>query len=117
LDKSDTADLIHRSALYFKENAEFDLADFKTTLFPEKAQQEAFRDYKNQYAEEAAIPLADQFDISKQAVQKSNKAFKNVIKLDDNFQITVNGRRELIERGYDEDKGKYFYKVYFDQEE
>jgi hypothetical protein len=40
-----------------------------------------------------------------------------VIKLDDNFQIHVQGRRDLIERGFDEEKGKPFYKIYFDREE
>ena len=43
--------------------------------------------------------------------------YKKVIKLDDNFHIYVHGRRELIERGYDEEKGQTFYKIFFDQEE
>ena len=62
-------------------------------------------------------PLSDQFDISKQAMRKSSKVFKKVIKLDDNFHIYVHGRRELIERGFDEEKGQTFYKIFFDQEE
>jgi hypothetical protein len=117
MDRTETADLIHRSALYFKENDMFEIDDFTEKLFSEPEQQAFFKEYKDTYAAEAALPLADEFDISKQAVRKSSKVFKNVIKLDDNFQIIVNGRRELIERGFDEEKGKYFYKVYFEQEE
>jgi hypothetical protein len=117
LDRPETADLIHRSALYFKENDMFEVEDFTSKVFSEPEQREFFKEYKDNYAAEAGLPLADEFDISKQAVRKSSKNFKNVIKLDDNFQIIVNGRRELIERGFDEEKGKHFYKVYFEQEE
>jgi hypothetical protein len=117
LNKADTADLMIRSAYYFKENENFEVEDFTKTLFEDGEQQEAFINYKKEYESETAQPLADQFDISKQAVRKSGKVFKSVIKLDSNFHIYVHGRRDLIERGFDEEKGKPFYKVYFDQEE
>ena len=117
LDKTDTVDLLNRSAFYFKENENFEVEDFTKTLFPEADKQKAFKEFKTQYAEAADVPLADQFDISQQAFRKSSKVFKKVIKLDDNFHIYVHGRRELIERGFDEEKGKPFYKMYFDQEE
>lgn len=118
LDKTDTVDLLNRSALYFKENENFEIEDFTKTLFPDDAeQQDVFKEYKEEYAQMAEIPLSDQFDISKQAMRKSSKFFKKVIKLDDNFHIYVHGRRELIQRGFDEEKGQTFYKIYFDQEE
>lgn len=117
LDKTDKIDLLNRSSFYFKENDNFEIDDFAATLFPEVEQQEAFKEFKEGYAQESDIPLADQFDISKQAVRKSGKVFKSVIKLDTNFSIYVHGRRDLIERGYDEEKGKPFYKMYFEQEE
>ena len=117
LDKTDKIDLLNRSSYYFKENDNFEIDDFANTLFPDAEQQEAFKEFKEEYAKESDIPLADQFDISKQAVRKSGKVFKSVIKLDTNFSIYVHGRRDLIERGFDEEKGKPFYKMYFEQEE
>jgi len=39
-----------------------------------------------------------------------------VIKLDKNFHIYVHGNRDLIEKGFDEAKGKNYYKMYFEQE-
>ena len=115
--KADTADLQNRSALYFKENDLFDDQDFKKTLFADEEQQTAFEEFKTETVEAKGISLDGQFDISKQAVRKSANIFKSVIKLDENFNIYVRGRRDLIERGFDEEKGKSFYKVYFDQEE
>jgi hypothetical protein len=109
--------LQNRSSFYFKENENFEVEDFANTLFPDEEQAAVFKEFKEKYVEETAVPLVDQFDISQQAVRKSSKFFKNVIKLDDNFKIYISGRRDLIERGFDEEKGKTFYKVYFDQEE
>lgn len=117
LNPTDKIDLQNRSSFYFKENENFEVEDFTNSLFPDEEQAAVFKEFKEKYVEEAAVPLVDQFDISQQAVRKSSKVFKNVIKLDDNFKIYISGRRDLIERGFDEEKGKTFYKVYFDQEE
>lgn len=117
LDKTETIDLLNRTSYYFKENENFEIEDFAETVFNDDQKTEAFKKFKEEYTQEEAVPLADAFDISKQAVKKSGKAFKNVIKLDENFLIHINGRRDLIERGFDAEKGKPYYKVYFDQEE
>ena len=50
-------------------------------------------------------------------LRKQAKAFKSVIKLDQNFHIYVHGRRDWIERGFDDDKKTHYYKVYFKSEE
>jgi hypothetical protein len=63
------------------------------------------------------VPLEDKFDISPPAVKREFKVLKSVIKLDKNFHIYVHGRRDLIERGFDDDKGKKYYKVFFDDED
>ncbi len=117
LDTTDKIDLLNKSAFYFKENEMFEMDDFAATLFDDPEQQEVFKEYKTDYAQYQGVPLEDQFDISKQAVRKTGKIFKNVIKLDENFSVYVHGRRDLIERGFDEEKGKPFYKIYFDSEE
>ena len=117
LDRTDTIDLLNRSGDYFKDNEHFEIEDFTANLFPEAEQQEAFREFRDEYAKAYAVPLEDKFDISNQAVKKEFKVFKSVLKLDKNFHIYVHGRRDLIERGFDDDKGKKYYKVYFENEE
>ena len=117
LNRAETADLLNRSALYFKENEIFDANDFTETLFETPEQQDAFKAFKKEYVSEIEADLTEQFDISQQAVRKSARIFKNSIQLDENFKIQVQGGRELIERGFDEKRGKSFYTFYFDQEE
>jgi hypothetical protein len=117
LDTTEKIDLLNKSAFYFKENEMFEMEDFAKTLFEDPEQQEVFKEFKEEYAQYQGIPLEEQFDISKQAMRKTARVFKNVIKLDENFSVYVHGRRDLIERGFDEEKGKPFYKIFFDNEE
>lgn len=116
-DRTETIDLLNRSGEYFKENDLFEVDDFAKQLFQKEEQIEAFKQFREEYATAYAIPLEDKFDISTQAVKREIKVFKSVLKLDKNFHIYVHGRRDLIERGFDEDKGKKYYKVWFDSEE
>ncbi|MFM7154902.1 MAG: nucleoid-associated protein [Bacteroidota bacterium] len=117
LDRTDTIDLLNRSGDYFKDNDMFEVEDFTQSLFKEEEQQDAFREFREEYTRAYALPLEDKFDISQQAVKKEFKIFKSIIKLDKNFHIYVHGRRDLIERGFDEEKGKKYYKVFYESEE
>ncbi len=117
LDRTEMIDVLNRSGDYFKDNEEFEVEDFAKTLFPDEAQQDAFKEFRDDYAKAYAVPLDDKFDISNQAVKKEFKVFKSVIKLDKNFHLYVHGRHDLIERGFDDDKGKKYYKVFFDNED
>jgi hypothetical protein len=116
-ERTEQLDLLYRSGLFFKENEHFDVQAFAENMFEAPEQQQAFLDYRDTYAKAYAVPLDDTFDINPQAVRKGFKVLKSVIKLDKNFHIYVHGRRDLIERGYDDDKNKNYYKVYFDEED
>jgi hypothetical protein len=49
-------------------------------------------------------------------VKQHGKFMRSVIKLDKNFHVYVHGNKDFIERGFDEEKGKYYYKLYFSEE-
>lgn len=114
LNKADQADMLNRTMGYFKENDEFQLQDFQEKVLQKKEVIESFTDYKNNYEEERQFQFAEEFPISSTAVNRQNRSFKSVIKLDKNFHIYVHGDRSKIEQGED-NRGK-FYKVYFDEE-
>ncbi len=118
LDRADQLDLLYRSGNYFKDNEYFEIEDFAATMWPESEEiRAAFMEFRDSYAKAYAAPLEDSFEVSSQAVRKEGKALRTTVKLDKNFRLQVSGRRDLLERGYDEDKGKKYYKVYFDAEE
>jgi hypothetical protein len=82
--------------------------------YPEMKEQ--FAVFKDNYAKSKSLNFEDEFDIDLTAVKKQSRSYKSVLKLDRNFHIYIHGRRDLIERGFDEATGKYFYKIYFEEE-
>ena len=61
-------------------------------------------------------PIPDSFDISGAAVKKQARTYKSVLKLDKNFHIYIHGNKDVIEKGFDENKAMNYYKVYFKEE-
>jgi hypothetical protein len=115
--KADKIDLLNKSMKYFKEKESFDLEEFSNEVIANKEGIESFKNYKKSYEEEFDTTIADSFDISGAAVKKQARVFKSVLKLDKNFHIYIHGDKELIEKGFDEDKSMNYYKVFFKEEE
>lgn len=116
LNKADIVDVKNRIALYFKEFEIYETKFFADRIFDEEIA-EKFVEYRKEYGELYGIELQDRFTISTQAVKKEIGVLKNQIKLDKNFSLSLKSRRDLLERGFDEDKGMKFYKIYFENEE
>jgi len=114
--KPDQFDFLNRSMDFFENKQSFAQDDFEREVvrFPEVS--EAFTDYRQQFEEERGLPINDSFDISKSAVKTEKKHFKSVLKLDKNFHVYVHGRREFIEKGFDQQKGMNYYKLFYEQE-
>ncbi len=114
--KADQADLLNKSVKYFKDNESFDMGTFTDQVMGQPEVIQKFNNYKDNYAKEFELEVADNFDISENAVKKQARVFKSVIKLDKNFHIYVHGNRNLIEQGTD-DKGRKYYKIYYQEEQ
>jgi len=117
ISKTDKIDLLNRSMKYFKEKESFDMEEFSNEVIANKEGIESFKNYKKNYEEEFDMPIADTFDISDAAVKKQAKAYKNILKLDKNFHIYIHGNKELIEKGFDDDRSMNYYKVFFKDEQ
>jgi hypothetical protein len=113
--KADKIDLLNRSVEYFKTHETFDKKEFEQEVFQDSGLIKSFRNFDNFYRQENKIEITDSFDISPQAVKKQARVFKNVLKLDKNFDIYIHGDRGLIEQGVDID-GRKYYKIYYELE-
>lgn len=116
LERADKIDLLNRSMDYFKSKETFKQEEFAEEVLGNPQAAGLFNTYRQQFEEEFESPFGDQFAISSQAVKKANATYKSVLKLDKNFHIYVHGKRELIEKGYDEEKGMNYYILYFTEE-
>lgn len=117
ISKADKIDLLNKSMKYFKEKESFDLDEFSNEVIGNAEGIESFKNYKKSYEEEFDAPIPDSFGISGAAVKKQARVYKSVLKLDKNFHIYIHGDKELIEKGFDDDKSMNYYKVYFREEE
>ena len=114
--KSDQIDLMNRSMDYFKTKDQFNLQEFTEEVIHHPEVVDTFMAYKKNYESAKNFEIEDSFDIHLSAVKKQSKIFKAVLKLDKNFHIYIHGRKDLIEKGYDEMTGKHYYKLFFDEE-
>ncbi len=117
MERTDKIDLLNRSMDYFKEKETFKQAEFEEEVLGNPQAVSLFDGYRKRFEEEYDSPFDDSFGISNQAVKKAQSTYKSVLKLDKNFHIYVHGKREYIEKGYDEEKGLNYYKVYFKEEQ
>lgn len=111
------ADILNKAVSFFKENESFDMDDFSNQIMKEESMKEAFQQYRSQYEQDRDIIIVDDFNISQQALKKQVRTIKNIIKLDNNFKISIDGDTRYLEKGYDEEKRMNFYKLYFRDEE
>lgn len=114
--KADQIDLMNRSVEYFKSNKELNSENFAEEIFEEPEVRDSFRNFKKDFEQQHDIEVEDGFEISTKAVKKQAQVFKSVLKLDKNFHIYIHGDKRLIEKGFDEETGKHYYKIFYDQE-
>lgn len=113
--KAEQIDYLNRSVDYFKSHNTFNKEEFEEEVFNDKNVISSFRKFDQVYRDENSLEITDNFSISSQAVKKQAKVFKSVLKLDRNFDIYIHGNSNLIEKGVDE-KGRKFYKIYYEEE-
>lgn len=116
ISKADKIDLLNRSMKYFKEHETFDMDEFSEEVIGNPQAAASFKNFTQQYEQEFDTNISASFDISGAAVKKQAKVLKSVLKLDKNFHIYIHGNKDLIEKGFDDEKAMNFYKVYFKEE-
>jgi hypothetical protein len=114
--KGDQIDLLNKSMDYFKTKDLFSMQEFTEEVIHHPEVIDSFLEYKKTYETVKNYEIEDEFNIHLYAVKKQSKFFKAVLKLDKNFHVYIHGRKDLIEKGYDELTGKQYYKLYFDEE-
>ena len=111
-----------RTIDFFKENEVVNVERFKEELFEEDKHKKEFDTYKKEFEGEKNLVIRNQFDVAEAVVTKEKRKIKTDIKLDTNIQIKLDidapdASAEYLERGYDNEKKMYYYKVFFNAED
>lgn len=116
MERADKIGLLNKAMGYFKEKEAFDMDEFTEEVLGNPQAVDLFKTYKDNFEGEFEMAIPDQFEISGQAVKQQAKNFKSILKLDKNFHVYVHGKREYLEKGFDEDRNMNYYKLYFEKE-
>ncbi len=116
LETLDKVDKLNNSVHYLKDKEKFNVTDFEENLFPEKELRNSYNKFRRQYSDEFDVEIEDEYDIEPDVIKNPKKFIRSVIKLDRDFHIYIHGNRANIHKGFDEERGMYFYKIYFSEE-
>ncbi|OPC28707.1 hypothetical protein BAX97_06515 [Elizabethkingia meningoseptica] len=80
-----------------------------------------FKEYKTQFEEAKGYKFPDTLEVSKQVLNYQKRKIKSEIKLDTDIQIKVDinnpiSSERYIEKGFDNEKNMYFYKLFYNNE-
>lgn len=73
-----------------------------------------FEEYRKIYEERENVNLEARLEVDKTALNIPRKLRK--IKLDDTVELCLMKTGDFIERGFDENIGRKYYKIYFSKE-
>lgn len=81
-----------------------------------------YKKFKTQYAEDFKIEFDTAFEVNKPSLVKESKKIKSEIKLDTNIILKIDlmaadAAEDYLEKGYDENKKMFYYKVFFNTEQ
>jgi hypothetical protein len=117
MDKAEQIEFMNDSVDYFAKHETFNFDEFVSEVASEPEVVAELKNYRNDFA----LNDVEAFSIAPAAINNAKRKIKNNIKLDNGVSIKMNftnpdESKGLVERGFDEDKGMYFYKVFFNEE-
>ena len=121
LGKNEQLEILNKSVQFFEQHDDFNLGQFAETVINEPALEEKFREYKQTYEQQNQTHIEDSFDISQPTVKREKRRLKHQITLDESIQIKLHPEHQernnqVIERGFDEEKGLFYYKIFYEFE-
>jgi hypothetical protein len=116
--RKDQIVFMSKSLNYFAEHDTFDLEEFATDVLEQPQRIKDFKEFKQQYEEKKNFEAGNEFRISQPSVKLMKRKFKSLIQLDTAIDIKLKSEltEQYVERGYDEERKMYFYKVFFSEE-
>ena len=114
IDKADKAAMMNRVVEGLKqESVSIDSVASKA-FGPELSA--GFNSFRNEYQETHDVRFDESFQGKPESIKRRAVGTITTIKLDKNFDVNIHGGEQYIERGYDEDRGMKYYKLFFNEE-
>lgn len=92
-----------------------ELSSFKAEVFENQDVSDSFDEFRREKQTENQFELDEKFESDNSSIKKTGLKKLTTIHLDDNYDVIIRGTDD-IEKGYDEKRQKYFYKLFYNKE-
>ena len=107
--------MLNRLTEFLKKD-DFSLQEMVNCVFYDENTAQGFLRFNQEAIIEEGGGVDNYFKPEQLALKKLSFGNLTNIKLDDNFGISIRGGENLLEKGYDEERGMKYYKLYFKEE-
>ncbi|MEM9238122.1 MAG: hypothetical protein AAGB14_15225 [Verrucomicrobiota bacterium] len=106
---------------YFDGRKKFSLQEFEEQALRTPEARERFAAERRRLEDDEGVRVEDAFEISKRDVAKAKKGMKSLLRLDSGVEIKLKPKvvekpDAVLEKGYDEERGMRFIKVFYKEE-
>lgn len=117
-EKKDKLMFINSTMEYFAKHEQFEEEAFAEEVIGQPELVPLFKAYKETFEEANELPPITEIPISQPALKKAKRSHKNNIRTDTGIDMKLKPESfPFIEKGYDEERGMHYYKVFFHEEE
>ena len=92
-----------------------ELGHFRDLVFGDQSTSDSFDEFRRERQSESLLDIDEKFVSDNSSLKKTGLKKLTTIHLDDNYDVVIHGTND-IEKGYDENRGKHFYKLFYDRE-
>ncbi len=106
---------------YFARQDVYDKMSFKEEVLDQFQCHDQFNNYLDGQEDFQSEVYDDSFEVHQDEVKKAKRKLKSIIKLDTNIEVKLDSKAisetaQFIERGFDDSRNMYFYKVFYNKE-
>ena len=121
VEKEDQFEFNSAALDYFGREDVYDRMSFNQEVLDPFQCQREFTDYLGHQEDYRSAVYEQSFEIHPDEVKKAKRQLKNIIKLDTHIEVKLDPKAlsetaQYLERGFDEGRNMYFYKVYYNRE-
>lgn len=112
--KAEQVNMINKCSELMKKTEMLNINDAAHSLFNDTKIVNQFAEYRKAFEQKENLTLQDSFGVDKKAVTVLKNARR--IRLDDTAEIHLLKTGNFLERGYDDERGMYYYTLFFSKE-
>lgn len=120
-EKTDKVVMLNNVVEYISSNPRLELNEFTAHVAGGSKCTEDLKGYITNYADKKKCLNIEDFAVDQSAMKYIKRSIKNLIKLDTDIEIKIklssHDDKQYLEKGYDDKKQMYYYKIYFNEEE